>query len=149
MAIKTIIMSLVLICSSSISFANDYVSGSARHSGSSAESERSVYEAESNKILDNIYAKFDETYYSDAIKRQGVALKNYANMACAVVGYSSGSGGVWPSTYALKCETGIAYHYNLSLKKALSCIERLEKQSYIPRGAKMNCVIQVLNTKFF
>ncbi|XOZ32851.1 hypothetical protein ACMDCT_11590 [Halomonadaceae bacterium KBTZ08] len=126
----------------------EWPGGSAMHSGSLALSEKERYEEKSNEILEKIYSKVSG-FHKNAIKAQVKALREYADSACMIVGASSGSGGSWPSTYAVRCESGVAYHHYINLRRALSCIEREEEKEFMYPGAKMNCLIQTLNTKFF
>ena len=148
---KRIAMTLlsVLVGYSTIANCEEWPSGSAMYSGSLAVHEKVYFQEKSDNILEKIYTKIPEEYQEDVIKKQVQALRNYADSACLIVGMSSGAGGSWPSTYSVRCEAGIAFQHYKSLKNSLKCIERVEEQSYIFPGEKLNCVIQSLNTKFF
>lgn len=148
---KKIVFTLVFLLGHGISFADEskeWPGGSAMHESSLAVTEKERYEERSNEILKKIYSKVNG-FDKNAIKAQVKALREYAESACMIVGASSGSGGSWPTTYAVRCESGIAYHHYMSLRRALSCIEREEEKEFMYPGAKMNCLIQTLNTNFF
>lgn len=50
--------------------------------------------------------------------------KSYVGSTCNLVGQSTGSGGSWPTYYAIKCENNMADARILQLTNSLNCIKK-------------------------
>ena len=60
-----------------------------------------------------------------ALEAQQAAWKRYVGDECELVGSLSGSGGSWPSAYAVRCEANLAELRVRRTRAAISCIEKM------------------------
>lgn len=60
-----------------------------------------------------------------ALEAQQTAWKRYVRDECELVGALSGSGGSWPSTYAVRCQANLAELRVRRARAAISCIEKM------------------------
>lgn len=85
--------------------------------------------------------KFDHTRLEAAVEAQHEAYLKYVVQECELVGALSGAGGVWPSTYAVKCEASLIERRYRRVSDAIACIDRLpaDKQEF----GQENCLYQI------
>jgi hypothetical protein len=77
----------------------------------------------------------------EALKTQEVAWKRYLPDECSLVGALTGSGGSWPSTYAVRCEANLMEMRVRRTREAIRCIERMPPAKR--RSGQGECLYQL------
>ncbi|WP_024953805.1 lysozyme inhibitor LprI family protein [Sulfurospirillum arcachonense] len=110
--------------------ADDWPEGSAMHAGNLEAKKRDIKIKRVNKLVNKIDAKLQTiqyatvTYWNGSLEKQHKAWLDYVDKTCMMSGVMTGSGGSWPSYYALKCENNMLDQRLFTLTNTFQCIKR-------------------------
>lgn len=147
---KQLILVITLIISSAVGAGESaWPEGSAMWMGAQLIEERDRYQRLSSALLEQIESHLEGQREREALRSHARAFDLYREAACEISGVATGAGGSWPSTYAVRCERGLAWDRYWSMKNALNCIRRVERNPYSSSADKLHCLIQTLNVKLY
>lgn len=148
---KKQLLVIVLILTTPFAHAGEsaWPEGSAMWMGAQLTEERDRYQRLSRALLEQIESHLEGQRARKALSAHARAFDRYMEAACEISGVATGAGGSWPSTYAVRCERGLAWDRYWSMKNALNCIRRVERNPYSSSADKLHCLIQTLNVKLY
>jgi len=147
---KQLILVITLIISNAVGAEEStWPEGSAMWTGQQLLKERDRYQRLSAILLDQIESHLEGQRERVALRSHARAFDLYREAACEISGVATTAGGTWPSTFAMRCERGLAYDRYWSMKNALNCIRRVEGSLSPSRYDKLQCLIQTLNVKLY
>ncbi len=130
------ILFLLLISFLSTAFAgdkSDWPSGSAMYEGFSQKEILEKKQSKANELILKIqsnledYSAYKGEYLARVFKDHHDSWEKYVDSTCMAVGVMTGSGGSWPSYYALRCENNMTDQRLFNLTNTLQCIKRHTK----------------------
>ncbi len=108
----------------------DWPQGSAMYAGLSQKEILVKKQETAANLAATIQANLEEhspykgKYLSDLLAKSHHNWKGYIDSTCMVVGAMTGSGGSWPTYYALKCEANMTDQRLFKLTNTLRCIKK-------------------------
>ncbi|MEH6358593.1 MAG: hypothetical protein V7745_06360 [Pseudomonadales bacterium] len=152
MKVLQVFLLTVFVSFATASEKSNWPEGSAMHAGLSQKEILEKKQSKASEIVLKIRSNLEEhspykgEHLSSVFGRHNESWGDYVASTCMTVGVMTGSGGSWPSYYALTCERNMIDRRLFNLTNTLQCIKRHVKneQPYeLP-----NCLYQSFTVEY-